>query len=268
MIVDGVELAEEIYRDLERRVALMEKKPQLRVISIAPDFATERFLKIKKKKAGEIGIELSVLELKNDARTEDVLELMRAPSDGIVCQLPYPAHINIARVLDALPLLHDVDAMGTEATKALKQSHQQVLPPVVGAIAHIAKAHNVLWKDKKVLVVGDGRLVGKPSALWAKQQGAEVVTVTREDGNLLNETKNADIIILGAGAPGILTKDMVKHGVVIFDAGTSEEGGKLVGDAAAECAEVASLFTPVPGGIGPLTIAKLFENLVRIHSKT
>lgn len=264
MIVDGKAIVARIYNETQNIVSHMDVRPHLTIFTCAPNFETQKYLTLKRKTAHEIGIEVDVIEFPSDISTHDAILAIahaRKETDGIVVQLPLPSHIDTDAVQRAIPKNYDVDASWYDG------SSDMILPPVVGAIGEIAKTYDVLWKDKKVVVVGNGRLVGKPSAVWVAKQGALVSMVTREGGNLADETKNADIIILGAGSPGILTKDMVKVGAVIFDAGTSEEGGKLVGDADAGCAEVASLFTPVPGGIGPLTIAKLFENVIILSSQ-
>jgi methylenetetrahydrofolate dehydrogenase (NADP+) / methenyltetrahydrofolate cyclohydrolase len=121
--------------------------------------------------------------------------------------------------------------------------------------------------ERHVVVVGSGKLVGLPASRWFMEQGSAVSVVTKDTADIAYYTKNADIIVLGAGVPRLLTPDMVKEGVVILDAGTSEDGGVLAGDADPACAEKASLFTPVPGGIGPITVAVLLRNLVELYSK-
>ena len=140
-----------------------------------------------------------------------------------------------------------------------------IFSPVVGAIDVIAQAHQISFLNKKVVVVGNGLLVGRPAAEYARAKGARVTMITKDaTASLALEIRDADIFILGSGVSGIVTKDMVQEGVIIFDAGTSEDNGKLSGDADPACAEKASLFTPVPGGIGPLTVAVLFHNLVTL----
>jgi methylenetetrahydrofolate dehydrogenase (NADP+)/methenyltetrahydrofolate cyclohydrolase len=150
---------------------------------------------------------------------------------------------------------HDVDVTRYDG------SDNTLLPPVVGAIAEISRTHNVSFANRSVVVVGNGRLVGAPAAAYAAKEGARVTVVTKDSDNI-SATRDADIIILGAGSPGLLTPDMVKEGVVVFDAGTSEEGGMLVGDADPAVVQKAALLTPVPGGIGPLTIAILLKNVL------
>lgn len=267
MIIDGKKIAEERTRALRARVLERGTPLSLAIISIAPNFATEKYLNIKRRVAEVLGIELSVHALNEAATTEGVIaEIKKAAPlhHGIVLQLPYPEHIDIERVLAELPRNRDVDAIGGEAVAAMERGDWQIMPPVVGAIADIIREHAVVLAGKHVVVVGHGRLVGKPAALWAVQQGAVVTTITKESADYSASVAAADVLILGAGVPGLIIPEVIKEGVVIFDAGASEDSGRLVGDADPACASKASLFTPVPGGIGPITVVKLFENLLTL----
>ncbi len=259
MIVDGKALAARMYEEVKTEVAKMSKTPHLAVLTCAPNFETQKYLELKKKKATEVGIVLNVIELLADAKTEEAVATVRRAvedCDGIIVQLPLPSSINTDEVLAEIPKNKDTDAMHYEGEET------EILPPVVGAIKVIAEEHSVNFSGKKVAVVGAGKLVGKPAALWAAGQGANVITLTKETENNDKVLQQADIIISGAGVSGLLKPENLKEGVVIFDGGTSEEGGELRGDALPECATKASLFTPVPGGIGPLTVAVLLKNVM------
>jgi methylenetetrahydrofolate dehydrogenase (NADP+)/methenyltetrahydrofolate cyclohydrolase len=161
-------------------------------------------------------------------------------------------------VLKVIPEGCDVDAVHYDGTLS------GVLPPVVGAISEVSLRHNVVFSGQRVVIVGKGRLVGAPAELWCSQQGADVTVVTEETANAADIIRNASILILGAGKPSLVTPDMIKEGVILFDAGTSEDGGVLRGDADPLYAQKAALFTPVPGGIGPITVAVLLRNLVTL----
>jgi methylenetetrahydrofolate dehydrogenase (NADP+)/methenyltetrahydrofolate cyclohydrolase len=177
-------------------------------------------------------------------------------ADGIIVQLPFPSHIDTDVIITAVAPSHDIDGMTYDGSQTDR------LPPVVGAIHEISIRHAIAWTGKRVVVVGRGRLVGIPVALYAKVQGADVSVVDKQTINITAITKTADIIVTGAGSPHIITPDMVRSGVAVFDAGTSEDGGELAGDVHPEVAELASLFTPVPGGIGPITVAVLLRNCI------
>ncbi len=257
MIVDGKAMAARIYEDLVEEIATLPRAPRLGILTCSPNFETQKYLDLKQKKAHAVGIETEVVELDKDVTTEAILATVVALAsrcDGVVVQLPLPAHIDTAAILQSIPVTHDVDALNPATTA--------VLSPVVGAIAEILKVYQVPIFERLVTVVGSGKLVGMPVAQWCIAQSAAVSVVTKDTADIAYYTRNADIIVSGAGVPGLITPTMVKDGVVILDAGTSEEGGMLRGDADSACAEKAALFTPVPGGIGPITIAVLLQNLV------
>ncbi len=176
-------------------------------------------------------------------------------------QLPFPPQVRIADVLERIPSALDVDALNRELGR------DGVFPPVVGAIDEIAARHSVSFADAAVTVVGDGRLVGRPAAAYARERGGMITVVTKETPENAAALASADILILGAGNPRMVRPEHIRDGVIIFDAGTSEDSGLLTGDADPACAEKAALMTPVPGGIGPVTIAVLLRNLVRLAAK-
>jgi methylenetetrahydrofolate dehydrogenase (NADP+)/methenyltetrahydrofolate cyclohydrolase len=262
MIVDGKKIAEEIYNEIRERVALLSSLPILTIITCAPNFETEKYLALKEKKAHEVGIETKIIELTKESTTEDFIQAVEfavRESNGVIVQLPLPPHVDTARVLDAVPVSHDVDA--------LNHSNMGVLSPVVGALYEILLRNDIDVREKLVTVIGSGRLVGLPASQWFMKAGAHVSVVTKNTISISEYTKNADILVCGAGVPTLIKPDMVKEGVVILDAGTSEDGGVLKGDVDPSCAEKASVFTPVPGGIGPMTIAILLRNVVDLATK-
>lgn len=256
MIINGREIAEHVYTELRERVSLLSWSPHFTILTCAPHFETQKYMALKQKKATDVGIHVTVSELREHATTEDFLSAIREVSpetDSIIVQLPLPPHVDVERLLKAVPPTHDADALGTSP---------HVFSPVVGACREILGRHGVSPHEKQVVVIGNGRLVGLPVSQWFMEQGAHVSVVTKDTKDISYYTRNADIIVCGAGVPGLLTPEMVKEGVVILDAGTTEDGGVLRGDADPDCVHKASLFTPVPGGIGPLTIAILLKNVV------
>ena len=263
MTVDGKAIAQEILNVVAQKTAILSTPPRLTVFTCAPNFETQKFLNLKQKRAAEAGIMVDLVILDAASTTEQVVEAIReaiSGTNGIIVQLPFPSQVDAATILAAVPASHDVDALryAGEVT--------DVLPPVVGAIDVIAEKYLVDMEGKSVVVVGQGRLVGQPAMLYAKAKGGIVTVVERGTDNAAEIIKQADILILGAGVPGLVTAAMVKVGVIVFDAATSEEGGMLVGDATPEVADIAALFTPVPGGIGPITVALLLQNLLRLKS--
>lgn len=264
MVVDGKELAADILDDIRVQVLELGRIPVLVAITCAPNFETQKYLETKKQRAASVGVSLNVVELPADASTEEAVacvERVSKEADGVVVQLPLPSQINQDRVLAAVSADKDPDGFSYGSQEGA------ILPPVVGAIDEISQRHGVIWSGKRVVVLGEGRLVGRPAAAYARACGADVTVLNKDTYNEA-ELLQADIIISGVGQPHLITPDLVKEHVIIFDAGTSEDGGVLVGDVSPEVAEKASLITPVPGGIGPITIAYLLRNLVRSAIQT
>lgn len=261
MIVDGKALARAITARIHEDVQACALVPVVRAVTVTPGPATESYLRIKEKKAVEAGMKLEVIRLPDTATTDEVLAALLAPqADALLVQLPLPAPIDTEKVLNAIPLSLDADVLSQEAHMQFEQGAEgALLPPVVAAVKEILDEVHVDVRNKRVYVLGKGWLVGQPVAQWMRTQGAIVTVVTREDTDL-SVLKNAEIIVSGAGEGGIILPEHLSSGVVLIDAGTSESAGAIVGDAHPTCASIASVFTPVPGGVGPVAVACLFKN--------
>lgn len=263
MIVDGNAIADEIFSAIREQVAKLPQKPRLTVIVVGKDPVTERYLGLKKKRAEEIGITVTMQKFPEDVKDDDIINAIRNIKEGgIVVQLPLPSHLQRDGILNSIPVRKDVDVLGMESKTAYKNAELPYIPPTIGAIAEILARNNISPEKKKVVVVGRGMLVGEPAAIWFRQKDALVYVVASHTDDIGAYTNDADIIVCGVGKPGIITKDMIKEGVILLDAGTSEDNGEIKGDADPACAEKCSIFTPVPGGIGPITIACLLRNVV------
>ncbi len=259
MIVDGRQIAADIFREVQNEITHLSHAPHFTIMTCAPDFATSRYLKLKKAKADFVGVQTSIVEFPVTTNTEELvtsIERLALQTDGIIVQLPLPLHIDTAKVVAAIPRQLDVDQLNYDGSSDI------MLPPVVGAMAEIAERHDVMFGTGSIVVVGQGSLVGKPFRMWAEQHGWVVTVVDRETQHPEAYISAADILVLGAGQPHLITPESIKTGVVIFDAGTSEDNGRLAGDAHPDCAQKAALLTPVPGGIGPVTVAVLLRNVV------
>lgn len=259
MLVDGKQIAKEIVEALKAKRASMTRVPSLGIVVGVDDPVTSAYINLKLKTAADLGVAVQKEVLPAGADTAQAIaavERLSKTSDGVVVQLPVPATIDAVKVLSAVPLERDVDALNP----TVAEDARKVIAPVAEAVREILTRHSIEVQGKKALVVGQGQLVGAPAAALLTRLGAAVAVVTLQSGTLA-QLADADIVVLGAGSPGLIQPEMLKPGVVLIDAGTSEQGGKVVGDADPRCADVASLFTPVPGGVGPLTIATLFRNL-------
>lgn len=267
MIIDGRAIAKQILARTKARTEKLGRRPNVLVyVSSEETSATRSYLKIKARSADDAGCDF-----------EETRSLtFSTHADAIIVQLPLPSDISTEDVLNSIPLSQDADVLSAAArAKFEKKEADSLLPPVVGAIREIFMRANIDLKSlpagrqgKRAVVIGNGWLVGNPCAVWLKQQGAEVSTVTLESGDLSAALRAADIIISGAGSPHFIKPDMIKEGVVLIDAGTSESNGIIAGDADPACAEKCSIFTPVPGGVGPIAVACLFENVVTLVEHT
>ena len=286
MIVDGRKIAEEMKEALKKEVALLGHTPMkevqprslggvsvftpvLAIVMVGNDLASKQFVGIKKRFAEAIGVPVQIVRFPEDTGTNtlvDVIEKLNAEISvgGIVVQLPLPRRVDTQAVLDAVSVEKDIDVLSILAIERFGGNEMWILPPVVGAFAEILKRENVDIKGKNAVVVGRGALVGRPAETWLAREGANVHVLDKSVDDISMFTREADILVLGAGSPGLITPDIIKEGVVLLDAGTSEAAGKLVGDADPVCAKKCCVFTPVPGGVGPVTVAMIFKNLLEL----
>jgi methylenetetrahydrofolate dehydrogenase (NADP+)/methenyltetrahydrofolate cyclohydrolase len=258
MIIDGKKIAEEIKNTL-RGGGL-----KLAIVAVAPDEASKKFIEKKEKFAKDIGAETRIYEFPEDISTSQLRQKMAEIShikenNGVILQLPLPKNINTQYVLNGIIPAKDIDVLCSRAFGDFATGRSKILPPVVAVIKIIFEKYKVDVQNKNIAVVGAGRLIGKPAAIWLINQEATVSVLNEFTPDISEFTKKADIIISGAGKPGLIKPDMVKDDVIIMDAGS------LVGDVDPAVAEKSSLFTPVPGGIGPLTVAIVFKNLVELN---
>ena len=259
MIINGKAIAEEILHELAIERKTFSKPPRLGIVICARDAATESFVRIKTQVGKRLEIDMVPITLPEHVATEAVISSVKQLArecDGVIVQLPLPAGLDTEKVLAAIPQGRDVDVINP----TVPTDKHTVRPPVAGAVAEILKRTGVDARDKHAVVVGEGMLVGAPCAALLRALGAKVIVITKET-NSLHELARADIIVSGAGVPGLIKPDMIKESVVLIDAGTSEQAGKLAGDADPACADKSSVFTPVPGGVGPVAVATIFKNL-------
>ncbi len=269
MIINGKQIAADILARTKARAAKLPEVPIVLAIVASDTPATRSYLAIKGRRAMDAGCVLDVRTFAGDVDAATLQETARsASSDVTIVQLPLPTGINAQEVCDAIPLAKDADVLSITAREKFETGDVgALLPPVVAAMCEIFVLNGVTAKGKRAVVVGDGWLVGHPAAAWLKRQGAEVAIVTSKTPDLSAALRVADIIVCGAGVPHLIKPEMLKEGVVLIDAGTSESAGVLAGDADPACAEKCSLFTPVPGGVGPIAVACLFENAVTLAER-
>lgn len=268
MTVDGKAVAETLYSELAAARAGFEGDVTLGILVGDKTPVIASYVRIKERAAERLNVKMVHRELPEGATTDDAvkaIEELVQITDGVIPQLPM-TNIDVDVVKNAVPKEKDVDVLSDSAFAAFGAGGWDAIPPVPAALVYILEHGGVQIAGKKVVIVGRGRLVGKPAEVLFKQKGG-VVNVLVKGDDVASNTRDADIIVLGTGVAGLLKPDMVKQGVAVVDAGTSELGGKVVGDADPAVAEKCSLFTPVPGGVGPVAIAEIYANLFALKKK-
>ena len=272
-ILDGRKIAEKIKRRLKAQVKKMKQRPGLAGGYIGNDPVSLSYIRAKEKAAKEIGIDFLFYKLPDKSSEKKVVGLIhRLNQDknisGIIVQLPLSAHLPKKEILNAIALEKDIDVLSDKARELLKNGQPIFIPPPAGAVLEFLKKAKRPLEKSTVVVVGRGMLVGEPVAMLLKQRAKKLIICDRKTKDLSHETKKADILISAVGQPNLIKKEMVKKGAVVIDAGTAKYKGKIVGDV--DFADVSlkiSYITPVPGGVGPVTVAMLLANVVKAAEK-
>ena len=272
-ILDGRKIAEKIKLRLKSQVEKMRRQPALAVVYVGDDPASLSYIKAKEKAAKEIGIDFLFCKLPVRVSEKKVLNLIQELNQnndvsGIIVQLPLPAHLPKKEILNAIVLEKDVDVLSDESRKKFEKGEPAFIPPPAGAVLEFLKIAKKPLEKSTVVVVGRGMLVGEPVAMLLKQRAKKLIICDRKTKDLSIETKKADILISAVGKPNLIKKEMVKKEAVVIDAGTAKYKGKIVGDVDFEAvAPKVSYITPVPGGVGPVTVAMLLANAVKAAKK-
>lgn len=268
MNINGKQIAREIRDALKPEIAKFPHQPRLDIIYVGTDPVIEKFLQIKIRCGKEIGAETIIYRFNESISEEELItqikHIGKAPnSDGMIIQLPLPKHMDVQKVLNAVPQEKDIDVLSNAAFNLFANNDDTNVPPVAGAFMEILEKNDISIKGKKVAIVGRGKLVGKPFKVCMEKCGAEIIEINSTTDDVTSLLLTADIIATGIGKPHFIKPEMIREGVILLDGGTSEKNGKVVGDADPLCAEKCSIFTPTPGGIGPITVALLFRNLIK-----
>ncbi len=272
-IIDGKHVAETMRGELKKRVSEAKEKGKtvkLAVVIAGNDPASEIYVRNKSKACAEVGIASDTVRLPETVTQEElektILSLVEDETvDGILLQLPLPAHLNERQALALIPARKDVDGFSAEnvgmLTLSLRDGNRSCTPHGIIALLDYYK---IPIAGKHAVVVGRSNIVGKPMSLMLLSRDATVTICHSKTENLAKYTKDADILVVAVGKANLVTGDMVKNGVVVIDAGMNRENGKLCGDVDfASVSEKASYITPVPGGVGPMTITMLLYNTVK-----
>jgi len=270
ILLDGKKLAQKILDELKREVAGIKKQLRLAVVVVGEDPAVKKFIEQKKQTVVAVGIDIRIYPFEDKITTNElrkkIAEIVHEKKNtGVIVQLPLPKHINAQYILNSVTPEKDVDMLSARSIGNFVTGKSLIFPPVAGAVKTLFEEYQVDYKNKYVVVVGAGNLVGRPVALWLLGEKATFSVLRSATKNPEEFLQKADIIISGVGKPGFITGDMIKEGAVVIDAGTSESEGKVVGDVDFDSvSKKVAYLTPVPGGVGPLTVAMLLRNLVAV----
>ncbi len=273
-IIDGKLISRDTREKIaERRAALYEKTgkvPGLAVVIVGDDPASKVYVRNKKKGCEEVGFYSEVHEMPADTTMEELTEkilsiVSRDEINGILVQLPLPSHLDERRVIDIIPPEKDVDAFHPVNTGKIMIGNYSFLPCTPAGVMKMLEYEGIDVTGKECVVVGRSNIVGKPMAMLLLQANGTVTVCHSRTRNLPEVTRRADILVSAVGRPKFITADMVKEGAVVIDVGMNrDESGKLCGDVDFDnVIEKVSAITPVPGGVGVMTITMLLENTLR-----
>lgn len=272
IIIDGKRISQEIKDELKDKVEALKavgKKAALAVVQVGNDPASCVYVNNKKKACAYIGIESLSYELEEETTEEELLELIKRLNEdekvhGILVQLPLPKHINEDKIIQAISPKKDVDGFHPENVGKLVIGEKGFVSCTPAGVIQLLKRSNIEIAGKNCVVVGRSNIVGKPMALLMLRENATVTVAHSKTQNLKELCKTADILIVAIGKPRFITSEYIKEGAVVIDVGIHrDENNKLCGDVKYEdVVEIASAITPVPGGVGPMTIAMLMNNCV------
>lgn len=237
-ILDGKKLSEKILKNLKKEIEKKQLKLKLAIILVGEDSDSKIFVKQKKKACEKVGIDFELFKfsskISNSELKKEIKKIVqKSDINGIVVQLPLPKNLHTEEILNLIP----------------KEKDAEIVSPVVCAVDRILKNYKISLRNKNIVLIGKGRLVGQPVAIWLKKRNLKFSDI--------DKIKNADIVISGVGKPDLIKGKMVKKGVVVIDIGKDVDFKSVF--------KKASYITPVPGGVGPVTVACLIENLVKLN---
>jgi len=269
-IIDGRKIKDEMLEEIKSDILSLPFIPLFCDILVGDNSVSASYVRIKAKFATEVGIKFRSAEFKESVTTEELIEeivnLNKVPHMcGVIIQLPIPDHIDKKRVLDAISPALDVDCLGSINSENFYNNESELGYPTALACVKILDSLNLDLSTKKILILGQGRLVGLPVTYLLRKRGFEVDIMNTKTLNPEELIKNADIIVSAMGRAKYIKGNMLKNGVIIIDAGTSEDNGVVTGDVDLESVtNVASYVSPTPGGVGPVTVAMLLSNVLQV----
>ena len=270
MILDGKKLREELLASYKNIIEKENLKIKLAIIQVGDNEASNIYVKNKEKYCNMVGIKTDIYKLSSDTKKEELINLIdklnrRKEVTGIILQSPVPKHIDYDKCSKTILSSKDVDGFTKENIYKLYMNEDTIMPATVKGIIVLLKKYNINIDGSNVVIIGRGNIVGKPLSLALTNENATVSLLHSHTKDITKYTKEADIIISACGTPNIITSDMIKDNSVVIDVGVNRINGKIVGDVDFESvSKKASYITPNPGGVGPMTIAMIIDNLIKL----
>ena len=270
-IMDGKETSRELKEIIKAKVSTLPTKPKLLVILVGDDPASKIYVASKEKACKTCGIDAQTITLDANVSQKEVIDVIEQANkdksiNAILVQLPLPDHINTQAVINAIDPLKDVDGLTSVNQGKLFLGQDGIVPCTPKGVIHLLDKYNVDLTGKNAIVIGRSLLVGKPLAILLLGKNATVTIAHSKTKNLKDLCLSADLIVSSVGRPKLVTADMVKEGVIVIDVGINRVHGTIVGDVDyLNVCDKCSRITPVPGGVGPMTIACLLENVLECY---
>lgn len=270
-LLEGKPIAQKIKEEIKQQVAALKSKPVLASIMVGENTAAASYVKSQAKTAEALGIEYQLHKLSEDTQETRLIDFIRGLNanksvHGIIIQMPLPRQIDYKEISQFILPEKDVEGMHPENIGKILFGKARILPCTPAAVMELLKSTDVDLYGKEVVVVGHSEIVGKPLALLLLEKFATVTVChigTSKAGKLEEHIKKAEVLIVAVGRAGLIKGEWVKDGAVVIDVGINRVGDKIVGDVEFEAAEKrAAYITPVPGGVGPLTVTMLMRNLI------
>ena len=271
-VVDGRNIASEMLDNAKHKISLLQevgKIPYIEIILVGEDQESERYVGMKLKKIKEVGADGQIRKIEEDVSNDDLMKIIDGLNsddkvNGILIQLPLPDVFETEKILSRIALEKDVDALNPTTLKKIDSGEESYFPAGVGAVLEIFERYKIGIKGKNIMVIGISDLLGRPLSSILKNRGGDVRKVDVGNHLTFEDLVASDIIVTDISKPEWLKADMVKEGVVVIDAANNYIDGKVIGDVDFnQVNKKASVITPVPGGVGPILIASLIENLVK-----
>jgi len=272
-IIDGKKIAEKIKDSIVQEIAKLPSRPNLAIILVGERPDSCLYVSLKEKESKKVGIDVHCYKFDNDASEKKLLECIEflnkdAKIDGILVQLPLPKGFDTDKIIAAVDARKDVDGFHPMNLEKIKSGGNYVMPPLAGLVLEICREIEFDLHNEKIVIVGKSDVLLNGMSKILKQHGGEVATVKSDDSDLQKKCQQADVLITAVGKKHYLTSDFVKENAIVIDIGIIKEGKDTYGDVDFESVrKVAGYITPVPGGVGPMTIALAFRNVLELRRK-